>query len=65
MKMKHNGPKPLGCSKNSSEREIYSNTGLPQKARKISNKQYNLIPNRARKRTNKIQNKHKEGNNKD
>ena len=31
---KHKGPISLGCSKNSSKREIYSNIGLPQEARK-------------------------------
>jgi len=29
----------LGYSKNSLKREVYSNIGLPQEARKISNKQ--------------------------
>ena len=28
----------MGCSKSSSKREFYSNTSLPQKIRKISNK---------------------------
>ena len=27
---KHNNSKPMGCSKNSSKREVYSNTILPQ-----------------------------------
>ena len=27
----------MGCSKSSSKREVYSNTSLPQKTRKISN----------------------------
>ena len=27
----------MGCSKSSSKREVYSNTGLPQETRKISN----------------------------
>ena len=30
---KHNS-KPMGCSKSSSKREVYSNTILPQEARK-------------------------------
>ena len=34
MIMKHNGPKPVGCSKSSSKREVYSNTILRQKTRK-------------------------------
>ena len=29
--------KPLGCSKGSPKREIYSNTSLSQKTRKVSN----------------------------
>ena len=33
---------PMGCSKSSSTREIYSNTILPQETRKISHKQPNL-----------------------
>ena len=44
-------PKSLGCSKSGSKWEIHSNTGLPQEARKISNKQPNLTPKWARKRT--------------
>ena len=32
----------MGCNKSSSKREVYSNTILPQEARKISNKQPNL-----------------------
>lgn len=33
---KHNASKPLGCSRSSSRRDVYSNTGLPQETRKIS-----------------------------
>ena len=40
---KHNDPKPVGWSKSSSKREVYSNTVLPQETRKISNKPPNLI----------------------
>ena len=32
----------MGCSKNSSKREAYSNTILPQEKRKISNRQPNF-----------------------
>ena len=39
---KHNDPKPMGCSKISSKREVYSNTILPQETREKSNKQPNL-----------------------
>ena len=34
---KHNDPKPMGHSKSSSKRKVYSNTFLPQETRKISN----------------------------
>ena len=36
-KWKHDDPRPMGCRKSSSKREIYSDTGLPQETRKISN----------------------------
>ena len=45
-----NGPKPLGCSKSCPKREGYSNIGLLQDARKISNKQPNFTPKGVRKR---------------
>ena len=51
----------MGCSKRSSKKEVYSDTGIPQETRKISNKQPNLPSKGIRKRiTNKAQN-HKEG----
>ena len=50
-KWKHNSPRHLGCSKKNSKREVYSNIGLTQEAGKISNKQTNLAPKGARKRT--------------
>ena len=37
-KLKHHNPKPIGCSKSSSKRKVYSNTVLPQDTRKISSK---------------------------
>ena len=40
---KHDSPKHVGCSKNSSKREVYSDTSLPQETSKTSNKQPNLI----------------------
>ena len=53
---KHNTPKPMGCSKSSSKREVYSYTRLPQETRKISNKQSNLTPEGTReRRTSKTQ----------
>ena len=36
---KHNNSKPMGCSKSSSKREVYSSTILPQEKRKTSNRQ--------------------------
>ena len=36
-KLKHTFPKCMGWSKSSSNREVNSNTGLPQEIRKISN----------------------------
>ena len=53
---KHDDPKPMGCSKSSYKREVYSNTILHQETREISNKQPNLIPKVIReRRTNKTQ----------
>ena len=37
----NNVPKPMGHSKSSPMREVYSNAGLPQEARKILNQQSN------------------------
>ena len=51
----NDNPKPTGCSKSISKREVYSNTSLPQE-RKISNKQSNVIPKGTReRRTNKTE----------
>ena len=46
-------PKSLRCSKSDSKREVYSNTRLHREIRKISDKQPNLTPEGALKRTNK------------
>ena len=43
----------MGCSINSSKREVYSNTSLPQETRKISNKQSTLTPKGTRERRRK------------
>ena len=40
----------MGCHKSSSQSGVHSDTGLPQKRRKILNKQPNLSPKRIRKR---------------
>ena len=47
---KHNRTKSMGCSISSPKMEVHSNTGLPQKTRKISSKQPNVPPKRIRKR---------------
>ena len=39
MTMKTQPLKTMGCCESSAHREIYSNTGLPQKTRKISSQQ--------------------------
>ena len=54
----HNNPKLMGHGKDSPEREVHSNTGVPKEDRKISNKQPKLNPKRSRKtKTNKAQSK--------
>ena len=40
----------MGCSKNCSKWEVYSNTSLPQEARKSSNKQPNFTSKATRKK---------------
>ena len=50
MTMKTRRPKPMGCSKSCSKREVYSNTILPQETRNISNKQPKLTPKAIRER---------------
>ena len=47
---KHDDPKPMGCSKSSSKREVYTNTILLQETRNISNKQPNITPKAIRER---------------
>ena len=49
--------KPMGCSKSSPKREVYSNTILPQETRKTSNRQPNFTPKTTgKRRTKKPQN---------
>ena len=63
---KHDDPKPMGCSKSSSKREVYSYTSLPQETRNNSNKKSNLTPKgTTERRTNKTQSEQKERNHKD
>ena len=40
--LQHHSSKPMGCSKSSSKRDIYSNTILPQETRKTSNRKPNF-----------------------
>ena len=50
----HDDPKPMGCSKSSSKREVYSNSILTKEKRKISNKQTKRTTKATReRRTNK------------
>ena len=53
MAMKKDDPKPMGYSKSSSKREVYSSTILPQETRNISDKQPNLTPKAIRERRTK------------
>ena len=46
---KNDNSKPMGCSKSSSKREVYSNTILPQETRETSNRQPNFTPKITRK----------------
>ena len=55
MTMKTQQLKPMGCSKSSSKREVYSNTILPQKTRKTSNRQPNsTLKTTGKRRTKNI-----------
>ena len=45
-KWTHNNPKPMGHSKGSLEKEVYSDTGLPKNNRNSSNRPHNQTPTR-------------------
>ena len=45
--------KPMGWSKSSSKRKVYSNTILPQEIRKTLNRQPNLTPKTTEKKNKK------------
>ena len=64
MKMKTHGAKFWGCSKSCSKREVDSNTGQHQEARRLSNKQPNLNTQRRQKKSKQSM-KLVEENNKD
>ena len=51
----------MGCSKNSSKRDVYSNTILPHEARKPLNRQPNFTPKTTGKRRTKKPQKLVEG----
>ena len=53
MTVKTRQPKPVGCSKSSSKREVYSGTILPQETRKTSNRQPNITPKTTEKKEQK------------
>ena len=53
---KHNNSKPMRGNENSSKREVYSNTILPQETRKTSNRKPNFTPKTTGKRTKELQN---------
>ena len=55
MTMKNNNSKPMGCSKSSSKKEVYSNTILPQETRKTSNRKPNFTPKKLEKEEEKQQ----------
>ena len=59
---KHNDPKPMGCSKSNSKREVCNNTILPQETRKTLNRQPNSTSKTAgKRRTEKTEKKLVEG----
>ena len=63
--MKYNFLDSIGHRECSSKRDIYSDTGVPQETRIISNKLPNLPSKGIRRRgTKKVQSQQKEGNNK-
>ena len=47
---KHDNSKPVGCSKSSSKKEVYSCALLPQETRKTPNWQPNFTPKTTGKR---------------
>ena len=53
----HDNSKPMGCSKSSPKREVYSNTVLPQETRKTLNRLPKFTPKTTgKRRTKKHQN---------
>ena len=56
-KWKHNYSKPTRCTKSSANKEVLSNTSLPQEARDTSSKQPNITPKATRERKTKTKSK--------
>ena len=50
---RYNNSKPMGCSKSSSQREVYGNTIIPQETRKTLNRQPNFTPKTTGKKITK------------
>ena len=66
--IRHNNTKSMGCHKSSAQREIHTNTGLPQKRRNISNDNLTHHLNEIEKEEEQHpppQSQQKEGNDKD
>ena len=61
LRIRLDDPKPMGRSKSSAKREVYSNTSLPKETGNISNKQPNLAPKAIRERRTKKPRKLAEG----
>ena len=53
-KWKYHIPNSVGCIKSDTKREVYSNTGIYQDTRKISNKQSDLTPKETREEQMKL-----------
>jgi len=53
LQQKHDDPEPVGHSKSSSKKQVYSNSISPKETRKISNKQSSHTPKPNRERTKK------------
>ena len=58
---KHDNTKTMGCRKNSSNREVYNNTILPQETRKTTDRQPNFTPETTEKRRRRKKSKLVEG----
>ena len=58
---KHDNTNPMGCTKNSSNREAYNNTILPQETRKTTDRQPNFTPETTGKRRRREKSKLVEG----